>query len=109
MIAPSYIKDYGNAHLGSVWRHAMTQLLNADRWVFIGYSLPADDYHIRGILLRALRANIERSGRPPAIHVAYHGSDDALVARYRDLLRLADPRLYDKGMQDYLEQTERAN
>jgi SIR2-like domain len=104
MIAPSYVKEYGNAHLQSVWRHATKQLRDADRWVFIGYSLPSDDYHIRGMLLRALSAKLDcsrRNQRPP-IDVVSHGADDALVGRYSDLFRRASIQFFTEGMGGYL-------
>jgi len=104
MIAPSYVKEYGNAHLQSVWRHATKQLREADRWVFVGYSLPSDDYHIRGMLLRALSAKLDcmERGKQPAIDVVHHGPDDALASRYSDLFRRATIRFFDQGMGGYL-------
>jgi hypothetical protein len=101
MIAPSYIKDYGNPHLASVWRNALKQLRSSTRWVFIGYSLPADDFHIRGMLLRALRANVDR-GKRLDVDVVYCGPDEKLVARYKDLLRLATLTFHGTGVTKYL-------
>ena len=106
MIAPSYLKAYGNAHLASVWRNALTQLKSAARWVFIGYSLPPDDYHIRGMLLRALRANVDERRRLD-VEVVYCGPDPELVSRYQDLLRLATLKFNGKGMTGYLGMTPR--
>jgi SIR2-like protein len=104
MIAPSYVKEYGNAHLQSVWRHATMQLREADKWVFIGYSLPSDDYHIRGMLLRALSAKIDcaKRNQSPPIDVVAHGPDEALMTRYSDLFRRATITFHTDGMSGYL-------
>jgi hypothetical protein len=105
MIAPSYVKEYGNAHLQSVWKHATAALRRAQRWVFIGYSLPPDDYHIRGMLLRALRARLdcqEEGSGPPRIEVVYCGPNDDLRARYEDLFRLAELTWHPEGMARYV-------
>jgi hypothetical protein len=110
IIAPSYVKDYRNVHLQSVWRHAHTALRLANRWLFVGYSLPADDYHIRGLLLRALRARLDEGdehGLPDLeIRVVYQGRDDQreddLERRYSELLRLCRPRFFSRGMRAFL-------
>ncbi|MGA8584080.1 MAG: hypothetical protein WB715_09640 [Roseiarcus sp.] len=54
LIAPSHLKDYRNPHLAQVWYEAERVLREADRVVFIGYSLPDDDVEVVYLLKRSL-------------------------------------------------------
>jgi hypothetical protein len=54
LIAPSHLKDYRNPHLAHVWYHAEKVLRQADRAVFIGYSLPDDDVEVVYLFKRCL-------------------------------------------------------
>ena len=102
IIAPSFVKNYSNVGLRSVWREAQKRLEQATRWVFIGYSLPSDDFHVRALLLRALRS---RAAMPPAkralpeIQVYLYKTDAAARSRYQDLFRLSKPNVSLDGFQ----------
>jgi hypothetical protein len=54
LIAPSHLKDYRNPHLAQVWYEAERVLREADRAIFIGYSLPDDDVEVVYLLKRSL-------------------------------------------------------
>src|SRR5713101_420562 len=54
LVAPSHLKDYRNPHLSQVWYEAQRVLRQADRVVFIGYSLPDDDVEVVYLLKRGL-------------------------------------------------------
>ncbi|MBR1069142.1 hypothetical protein [Bradyrhizobium liaoningense] len=54
LIAPTHLKDYRNPHLGQVWYEAERVLREADRAVFIGYSLPDDDVEVVYLVKRGL-------------------------------------------------------
>ena len=56
-ITPTYTKVFDNTHLQSVWDNAYIELSEADRIVFIGYSLPDADYHFRTLLHRSIASN----------------------------------------------------
>jgi len=89
MVAPSYVKDYRAVSLRSVWREAQKRLEKARRWVFIGYSLPSDDFHIRAMLMRALRSQAWRGARHRAqVRVFLGAGDTASEKRYEDFFRL---------------------
>ena len=47
LITPTHLKDMRNYHLARIWRAAETALREARRVLFIGYSLPGDDLHIK--------------------------------------------------------------
>lgn len=50
LVNPSYTRVYDDPAIAAVWRRARAELMAADRWVFIGYSLPAADVHFRSLL-----------------------------------------------------------
>lgn len=56
IIAPSVFQDVVNPHLQAIWMEAYQILENSDKWVFIGYSLPAEDLAVRTMLHRARSA-----------------------------------------------------
>lgn len=93
MVAPSYFKDYRNSHLASVWSRAERALVESRDWVFVGYSLPADDLHIRAMLLRAIARRLAgaRRSRPLKITVVMHRDNAQERSRYEKLFAaLAD-------------------
>lgn len=54
LIAPTHLKDYRNPHLAQVWYQAEQVLREADRAIFIGYSLPDDDVEVVYLVKRGL-------------------------------------------------------
>jgi hypothetical protein len=54
LITPTFIKDYENPHIQSVWEKAEKSLKKADQAVIIGYSLPTDDVEIAMLFKRGL-------------------------------------------------------
>lgn len=106
MIAPSYLKDYRLPHITSVWTNSLSELAESGHWVFIGYSLPADDFHIRALLLRALSARRSRK-KPLAVTVVSRSNKDdpRLETRYRDLFRAHKPRFEMGGLEEYVNGT----
>jgi len=60
LVHPSYYRSYDDAILQLVWGRTYEELVRADRWVFIGYSLPPADVHFRELLRDALR--VRRNG-----------------------------------------------
>ena len=55
IISPTFVKQFDNAHIQMIWHNAYMDLCRADKVVFIGYSLPEADYHLRTLLKRAIR------------------------------------------------------
>jgi len=54
MISPTYMKDYRNPHIALTWYLADRALRQADRAIFVGYSMPSDDVDVIYLLKRAL-------------------------------------------------------
>ena len=78
-------KSYRNRHLLNIWAEAQQTLAKCGRWVFVGYSLPDDDIHIKGLLLKAKRMRIDSDERPPEVQVVTHNPDQLLRERYQRL------------------------
>jgi hypothetical protein len=111
IVAPSYLKDYQNGHLRSVWIAAQQALQRSRHWVFIGYSLPSDDFHIRALLLRALC--VHRSGtrgRRTRITVVTDGEENdrsvlELDGRYQSFFRDTELQVVAGGFEKFLGDT----
>jgi len=58
-VTPTYVKVFDNPHIRMTWHNAYTTLAAADEVVFIGYSLPEADYHVRTLLRRAVSPDAE--------------------------------------------------
>jgi len=54
IIAPTFMKAFDNPHINMIWHNAYMDLAEASHVVFIGYSLPEADYHVRTLLRRAV-------------------------------------------------------
>jgi hypothetical protein len=55
LITPTFKKDYRNPHIAQLWYRAERELRQAERVIFIGYSLPDDDVEVVYLLKRAIR------------------------------------------------------
>jgi len=53
-VTPTFVKVFDNAHIQMTWHNAYVDLAEATEVVFIGYSLPEADYHVRMLLRRAI-------------------------------------------------------
>ncbi|MFQ5853586.1 MAG: SIR2 family protein [Candidatus Binatia bacterium] len=102
IIAPSVFQDVINPHLRSIWINAYEILENADRWVFVGYSLPLEDVAVRSLLHRAMSGRRHREGEPPRIEVVCPPEDiDNLRPRYVNLFGKS-VRFVGKRFSDYV-------
>lgn len=54
LITPTYLKSYARPQLSLIWQRAERAIREASRVVFIGYSLPDADYHIKYLLQKAM-------------------------------------------------------
>jgi len=54
-ITPTLLKDLDNTHLRMVWHNAGLDLMEAERVVFVGYSLPLADFELRYLLKKSIR------------------------------------------------------
>lgn len=94
LVAPSHMKDYRNPHLSQVWYEAQRVLRQADRAIFIGYSLPDDDVEVVYLLKRGL-AHITDPKKITVIGYCQENptvalSDHSVGRRYRALFGEVD-------------------
>lgn len=57
IITPTMVKRYDNSLLVQIWRYVEQAIRGADKLVFIGYSLPDSDSHIKYLINRGLALN----------------------------------------------------
>lgn len=105
-ISPTYLKVFNNAHIQMTWYNAHVELQEADKVVFVGYSLPEADYHLRTLLRRSIR-------RTAKIEVVLVASDQApkklfqscgrfyASKRYEDFFGYTKVRFYWGGTKNY--------
>jgi hypothetical protein len=55
LIMPTFLKDLNNFQIKLIWQNAGVELSEADKVVFIGYSLPQADFELRQLLSRMIR------------------------------------------------------
>ena len=90
LVAPSMVRDIRDPSLLSIWQAALEAMRRAERWVVVGYGLPAEDLAIRSLFLRAARGRT----KPPQVELFEHGSQPEVEGRYRLLLQNVT---YDSG------------
>ncbi|CAI0997511.1 Uncharacterised protein [Serratia liquefaciens] len=59
LIMPTFIKDLSNPQYKIIWQNAGIEISEADKLVFIGYSLPSADFELRQLLSRMSKRNAE--------------------------------------------------
>lgn len=57
LIMPTFIKDLSNPQYKLIWQNAGVELSEAEKIIFIGYSLPSADFEMRQLLSRMVRDN----------------------------------------------------
>ena len=88
LISPTFLKELKDTHIQMIWHNAYVDLCEAKEVVFIGYSLPEADYHVRTLLKRAIRRDAKLTAvlieqdTPPA-NCPPHIQDKYAASRYR--------------------------
>jgi len=59
LIMPTYIKDLSNPQYKIIWQNAGIEISEANKIIFIGYSLPSADFEMRQLLSRMTRKTAE--------------------------------------------------
>ncbi len=59
LIMPTFLKDLNNFQIKLIWQNASVELSEANKIVFIGYSLPQADYELRQLLARMIPHDAE--------------------------------------------------
>jgi hypothetical protein len=108
LVTPTFLKKFENPHIRMVWHNAGIDLCEASKVVFIGYSLPKADYHLKTLFKRTIRADAEiavvlgKEDKPPSGRKSSEYRDQA-VDRYKDFFRSSEkePTFYFNGVKGY--------
>lgn len=103
LVAPSLVRDIRDSNLLQIWKAALEAIRTADRIIFIGYSLPAEDLAIKSIVMRAL--NGRDKSPAPEVHVVQYGT--AAKPNYENIFGKGI-KYYSKGLQEYIKKTNSA-
>jgi NAD-dependent SIR2 family protein deacetylase len=57
IVTPTMLKIYDNDFIQYLWKQSEQKIADSDQLVFIGYSLPEADYHLRSLITRGLVQN----------------------------------------------------
>jgi NAD-dependent SIR2 family protein deacetylase len=105
IIMPTFLKNLSNPQYKLIWQNAGIELSEANKIVFIGYSLPQADFEMRQLLSRMVRKDAE-------IEVVGFSSDPKNDKDFRDLKtryeiffgkRINQP-VFHEGAQIYIKQ-----
>jgi NAD-dependent SIR2 family protein deacetylase len=73
LVAPSLVRDIRDSNLLQIWKASMEAIRTADKLIFIGYSLPAEDLAIKSIIMRGLNGRDKK--QKLQVDVVQHGED----------------------------------
>jgi hypothetical protein len=98
---PTFLKNLSNPQYKLIWQNAGIELSEAERIVFIGYSLPQADFEMRQLLSRMVRPNAK-------IEVVDYGKANNsrikdTMNRYKIFFGNRDLTFYLKGAKHYLQ------
>ena len=97
----SYRKSFRTHAYPSIWHRAERILSEADRWVFIGYSLPKADYEIKHLLKVAqLSMTHKRRNRELEIDVVVKGN--SAMGDYESFLGRGRFTFHSDGLAGYV-------
>ncbi len=100
LIMPTFLKDLNNFQIKLIWQNAGIELSEADKIVFIGYSLPEADFELRQLLSRMVRQDAIID---VVLRDDYNLEENATFIRYKDFFgkRIINP--IGNGVKDYVE------
>lgn len=101
LIMPTFLKNLLNPQYKLIWQNAGIELAEAKKIVFIGYSLPVDDFEMRQLLARMVRDDAQ-------IEVVDLGKEDdeniiEVKKRYDVFFGKRKPKFFYCGVKEYIE------
>ncbi len=97
----SYRKSFRANSFPNIWKKAEEMLSHADRWVFIGYSLPDADYEFKHLLkISELKFSHINNGRP-LIDLVLLNSDNT-IEKYKSFFGKRMNTVCNNGVEEYL-------
>lgn len=83
IIPPTYAKLSGFNWMKPTWKNSAEALSEADKWIFIGYSFPASDGHIKSLINLAF---INRNKVPDIKIIAPKEDEAQIISNYKHAL-----------------------
>ena len=103
LIMPTFLKDLNNFQIKLIWQNAGVELMEANKVVFIGYSLPTSDYELRQLLSRMIphQAKIEVVMAPEVTDNSRSDNDETFK-RYKSFFGKREVNDYRMGVVEYI-------
>jgi len=95
----SYLKDFSIYQFQTIWNAAQVALRDADKWLFIGYSMPEADFEFKHILKSAQLGREDRSR--PAINVVLLDDEEA-GDRHKRFFGISDQDIFQDGLEQWV-------
>ncbi|EEY39502.1 SIR2 family protein [Vibrio mimicus] len=93
IVPPSHIKELSHPAINKLFDEAAIEIRKARKIVFIGYSFPEADVHIKALFRKNMRENTD-------IHVVDPYLNDSIKSNYKSLS--AAPFFYEKTFEDFV-------
>lgn len=93
IVPPSHIKDLSHPAINKLLDEAAIEIRKAKKIVFVGYSFPEADVHIKALFKKNLRKDID-------VHVVDPFMNDSIRSNYKSISSTVS--FYDKGFEDYI-------
>lgn len=103
----SYRKSFRTNSFANVWNNAENSLSLADKWVFIGYSLPDADYEFKH-LLKIAELKLKHLNRKPVIDIVLLNSDKT-IDKYKGFFGKDIGYICNEGIQKYTQYLQETN
>jgi len=91
----SYTKAFSIHQFQTIWERAYAALRSADRWIFVGYSMPQADYEFKH-MLKSAQLGRERQDSP-AIKVVLKG-DEGAEGQYKRFFGVERVEIFQEGL-----------
>jgi hypothetical protein len=96
----SYRKSFRTAAYPAIWSEAENILANADKWVFIGYSLPEADFELKH-LIKTAEMRLKHKNIIKEIEVViYH--DDSTKRKFEKFFSEENINIFENGLNEYV-------
>jgi hypothetical protein len=93
IVPPSHIKDLSHPAINKLLDEAAIEIRKAKKIVFVGYSFPEADVHIKALFKKNIRDDV-------IVHVVDPFMNDSIRSNYRSISNSAS--FFDKGFSEYI-------
>lgn len=95
----SYRKSFRTAAYSAIWHEAENLLTNADKWIFVGYSLPEADFELKH-LIKSAQLRVPDSSPKEVEAILYQ--DEYASDKFRRFFGDENVRVYENGFTEYI-------